>query len=167
MRAPSLARQNQSPRYTVDYESAAEIGILLQGKPPFFVEEALKLRDLLEKDGKKVSILAFSDSIPQQEEWLEGVSVFSSKQISWSGKQLSPDVQSFMATQFDYLYCFAPAKARVFDAILAGSKARCRVGCYDGSKRNFYEVMIHLKETDNGEVLINEMLRYSRALAYV
>ncbi len=162
LRAKRIARKDTLPRYTVDFEKAMQIGILYQGKPPFFAEEALKMKRMFEAEGKKVTVLAFYQTPP--EELPDGVQVFTPKDITILGKINSEIVDNFIRTNFDYLYCISPAKASIFDVILAKSLAKCRVGCDDRKKRFLYEMMFRLKPNDDGKTLIDEMMRFTRAL---
>lgn len=168
LRAKRIARKDTLPRYTVDFGQAKHIGIIYQGKPPFFASEALELKRVLEAEGKSVTVLSFyqnaTETHTEETEVDNDTIVFTPKDISLLGTIKSEAVDSFMRTHFDYLYCIAPPKSSIFDLILAKSLAKCRVGCDVKEKRYLYDMMIRIKAGDDVNLLIDEMLKYTRVL---
>lgn len=162
-RAKAMASRLQVPRHTINYKEAKRIGILFQTTKQQSTEWFQNLKDRFKKDGKEVELLGFVPKAPQND--LEE-DFFTSKDISISGKIASDKVREFVNKEFDYLYCISEENSAVFDSILAESRAKCRVGRYSQRKDMLYEMMIHIKPEDSYHTLVDEMLKYTKAIAY-
>jgi hypothetical protein len=162
-RAKALASKLHLPRHTINYKEAKRIGILFETTKKQPSEWMNGLRERLQKEGKEVELLGFFSKPPQQE---TEEAFFTSKDISISGKIASDKVDAFVKKEFDYLYCISEEDSAVFDSILAESRAKCRVGRYNSKKNMLYELMIHLRPEDNYNTLVDEMLKFTKAIAY-
>jgi hypothetical protein len=161
MRARNIAEQNKLPRRTLNYRDAKRIGIAYQadGVRPELIGQFI---DRLKKEGKQVEVLAFFQQRPQ-EQAIE-IPFFSHKDVTLFGRIESPAVARFVSQEFDYLYCISEAEAAALEQVMALSKAKCRVGRYlDNSM--LYELMIQLKPEQGLDHLVEEMMRYTKAIA--
>jgi hypothetical protein len=80
------------------------------------------------------------------------------------GKIKSREVQKFIETPFDYLYCITVSHFLPFDTILMKSNAKCRIGRYFPEQEACYELMLDLKEGEGVDHLIEQMLHYTKKL---
>lgn len=160
MRTSTALKKNKVQRASIPYKRAQSIGII------FSVEDKQKHDDVkefikhLEQDGKKVQVLEF---LPRKKENYEFLfDFFTDKDLSFWGNITSDPALKFMNTPFDYLFYIDQQSNPMVLALLAASKAHCRIGRFAELESGFYELMIEHKGTTKG--LIDSMYRYTRQL---
>lgn len=160
MRTNSALKKNKSLRASMPYKQALNIGIL------FSVEDKQKHADVkefihqLEQDGKKVQVLEY---LPLKQENYEFMfDFFTIKDLSFWGKINSTQAVKFSETAFDYLFYIDRTHNPLALYLLATSKARCRVGRFEGEGSAYFELMIEQNGTNKG--LIETMYKYTKQL---
>ncbi|MCW5912630.1 MAG: hypothetical protein KIT62_16295 [Cyclobacteriaceae bacterium] len=160
MRTSTALKKNKTARASKPYRQAASVGIL------FTVEDKQKHHDVkefihqLEQDGKSVQVLEF---LPEKKENYEfRFDFFTIKDISFWGTLQSAVAEKFMQTPFDYLYYIDKQASPIMLHLLANSKAHCRIGKFNESQHDFFELMIEQNGTSKG--LIETMYNYTRQL---
>lgn len=160
MRTNSALKKKGVMRASVPYKHAKSIGVI------FSVEDKLKhdhVKELVkhfEQDGKTVNVLEF---LPKKKENYEFLfDFFTVDDLSFWGKITSETALKFSNTQFDYLvYLDTQLNPLVLD-LLARSKAHCRIGKFNETERDYFELMIEDKGSTKS--LIDNIYKYTRQL---
>lgn len=160
MRTQSALKKNGAVRATVPYQAAQRIGVL------FTVEDQQKhflIKDFINKltqDGKQVQVLEFLPKKKENPEFM--FDYFSIEDLSFWGNLRSEHADKFVKTNFDYLFNIDTQSNPLIQNLLANSKAHCRVGRFDDSATDFYELMIETNGSTQG--LIDNMYSYTKKL---
>ncbi len=151
------------PRQTVNYREAASVGILFLANTPEEQKSINRFVSELQKDGKNIKALTFLDKIGNNPYYF-GYEAFNQKNISHTGKIYSPEVDKFISTRFDYLFCVISKPFPIFEQVMRKSQAKCRIGKYFPKQDKCYELMISLNPQANQDLLISEMLAFMRRI---
>lgn len=160
LRTRSQLKKNHTPRASVPYGQAHDVGIL------FTVEDKKKhdtVKDFvhrLEKDGKKVQVFSFLPKHKDNYEFL--FDFFTNEDISFWGNIESAGATRFSNASFDYLYYLDAEPNPVLLNLLARSKAKCRIGRFWENGRLYFELMIDT--VANTKNLSDGMYKYSTQL---
>jgi hypothetical protein len=153
-----IARTNKN------YTEAKQIGVLFC-MPENAEHAALNLLiQHLGTEGKQVQVLAFLPDQSHRNHYQFEFDFFTPKDISLTGEITAAEVQKFIATPFDYLFCVAPKPFGEVDNVLLQSKAKCRVGVYDAERTACYELMISPLTNAPLTKVLDTMLRYTKNL---
>jgi hypothetical protein len=161
MRTEAALKKNKSSRGSMPYQKAQKIGIL------FSVEDKVKHASIkefiqqLEHDGKKVSILEYLPLKKENYEFL--FDFFTIEDLNFWGSIKSEKALQFTEVPFDYLFCIDKESNPLVLNLLARCKARCRVGCFNETESQYFELMIEQKGTTKG--LIDAMYKYTKQLS--
>lgn len=159
-RTRKALKKNESLRSSLPYKQAINMGIL------FSVEDKQKHIEIkefihrLEQDGKKVYILEYLPLKGENYEFM--FDFFTQKELNFWGEITSEAAQKFISIPFDYLYYIDRKSNPLALYLLAGSKARCRVGRYHEDETHFFELMIEQNGTNKG--LMETMFKYTQQL---
>jgi hypothetical protein len=160
MRTDSALKKNKTVRASMPYTQAMNIGLI------FTVEDKEKHQDIkdfvarLQLDGKKVKVLEF---LPEKKENYEfKFDFFTIQDLTFWGNINSEAANAFTNETFDYLFYIDNNSNPLILHLLARSKAHCRVGRFNDSERQYFELMIE----QNGSIrdLINNMYHYTTKL---
>lgn len=161
-RTRKLIPGSKTPRKSVDYKAAWEIGILYSVEDLSKHEKVKTFIKVLEKDIKKVEVLTF---LGKDKENLEfKFNFYTASDFSFWGELQSETVKKFIDKQFDFLLCLDLETNIYIDNILARCKANCRIGRFENNKKDFFELMIKTDDHIDIQVLIDEMYRYIKVL---
>ena len=130
-----------------------------------------------ENSKKESLITAFTDEIKKNRE-VEGLCynpdktgiietirpIVNINELSIFGKINSDNSNNFIKKQFDYLFHLDFELNEITKALLINSKAKCRIGLHSSEVDNPYELMISISESAGLENLIEQMLKYVKAL---
>jgi len=160
MRTATALKKNKTVRGSKPYKQAAKVGVV------FSVEDKQKHQDvkefihLLEKDGKKVTVLEY---LPAKKENYEfKFDFFTIEDLSFFGNLASSAADKFINTEFDYLFYVDRESNPLLLNLLARCKAQCRIGRFNDNERDYFELMIEQKGTNKG--LIETMYSYTSQL---
>ncbi len=151
------------PRRTVNYSEAQHIGILFLANSPKEQTGINRFVSDLQKDGKRIKALTFLEKIGNNP-YFFSYETFSHKNISHTGKIHSAEVDKFINTRFDYLFCVISKPFPIFEYVMRKSQAKCRVGRYFIRQDSCYELMISLNPHATQDILISEMLAFMRRI---
>ena len=160
MRTQSALKKNKAVRATIPYQAAQRIGVL------FTVEDQQKhqlIKEFIAKltqDGKQVQVLEFLPKKKENPEFM--FDYFTIEDLSFWGKLKSEQADKFSQINFDYLFNIDSQSSPLIQNLLANSKAHCRVGRFDDSATDFYELMIETNGSTQG--LIDNMYSYTKKL---
>ncbi|MCR9253441.1 MAG: hypothetical protein NXI20_23705 [bacterium] len=149
----SALKNNRAKRQNISFPEAKEVGILHTYIDAKALEDVYGFFDLLENQGKKVSVIILKDK--KQELKVPEFTLVDFQELSNVGKW-SDSVQKFFNSQFDYLFHLDLEGSKLTDNILANSKAKCRVGKFVDEKQEFYELMVR-PEADDLHKLIQQI----------
>ncbi|MBL6448947.1 hypothetical protein JMN32_21735 [Fulvivirga sp. 29W222] len=159
----ALVKKSKVARNNISYEQAKSIGIIFTIDDLAKHETIKQLVSKLEKDGKKVQVLAF---LPKGKENFEFLfDFFTDKDVSIWGKFTSEQVHNFVEKPFDYLFYLDNKSNPLMTNILAMSKAKCRVGKFNEVNNQLCELMIQPQNGSSIQHLADEMYRYTKILS--
>lgn len=161
-------RIGEEYRRTPNYKDAEHIGILFFTRNDQMHKFINQFYEKIKADKKEFTALTFDDDA-RQNPYIFKYSFFKKSDIGLLGKikPKAKEVEQFINTEFDYLYCITVEEdIDMFDQILAQSKAKCRVGNYREDKYHLYEMMIRLSSDSDIDKLIHEMLKRTQAIRY-
>jgi hypothetical protein len=148
-------------RKTLNYEQTKHIGFLFyttnRGSSTIinrFMKELLT-------DGKRVDALVYTENHAENPYGFK-YDICTEGDINWLGQVTSPKVKDFINKDFDYLYCVAIQKCEIIDYILKNSQAKCRIGCFDGTNADNFEMMMVLHANQDIEDLIEQIINYTK-----
>lgn len=157
------AAEKNTIRKNIPYSQARQVGVLFMNEGEDDYAVINKFMQKLARDGKKITALTYFERI-QSNGYDFYFDSFSKEQISATGVINSDKVERFIETDFDYLFCINKYSFLPFDYILLRSRAKCRVGMYLEEKPDCFELMIKPKPEDTFESLIDQLLKYLKAL---
>lgn len=134
-------KKNDAIRVSDAYREASKIGLLStydETRPKEAIEEFIQK---LEADQKLVSTMTFipvAAKIPDPE-----YAFFNEKDLNSKGNWRKEEVGRFKEEPFDFLISLDWNQNRYSQNILAGSRAKCRVGRYEEGKDQYFEMMIN------------------------
>lgn len=158
----SLIASSQVVRKNISYGEAKSVGVV------FTIEDLKKHETVktfikrLEKDGKKVQVLAFMPKGAQNFEFL--FDFFTVKDLSFWGNFTARQVTDFAAKPFDFLFYLDNNSNQLILNVMAMSKARCRIGKFNEDNSPVCELMIQTSDGGARE-LADEMYRYTKLLS--
>ena len=147
-------KKNTAKRQNVSFPEAKSIGIIHTYCDSGSLEEVYSFFDLLENQGKKISVIILKDK--KQDLKVPEFGLVDFQDLSSVGKWSNGPVTDFFETPFDYLFHLDLEGNGLTDNILANSRAKCRVGKFINEKEQFYELMVQ-PEKENLQKLIKQI----------
>ncbi|MBO6495185.1 hypothetical protein [Roseivirga sp.] len=142
------------------FESAKNIGIIYTyGEKKS--ESADSIIELIEADSKQVDVLCFIDKKDITE---SKHPFFKIDQLSSWGKINSPEVESFLATSFDFLIHLDFELNEIMRTMLINTKAKCRVGFHSQQAADYYELMIGMNKSAGTSNFAEQTVKYIKAI---
>lgn len=126
--------KNPPERMNVGFADVNSIGFLFNNKIEY--QNTKPFINSLSNEGKKVTILILTNEKKSPDS-----KYLSKSECKWFGKIDSYVANKFIVTQFDYLFFLNKKSHFICEYILASSKAKCRVGLRNESKKHFFELM--------------------------
>lgn len=161
LKTKAALKRNAAHRGSISFRDVKKIGIIHSFVDDKSVQEIYHFFDRLEKTGKAVKVLIIKDkndslNIPE-------FVVADHQEMTQFGKWTNEEVSGFTQESFDYLIHLNMEESSLVDNILAESKAHCRIGKYQESKKDYYELMIS-PEQDTMKKLIEQIYHYIQIL---
>lgn len=155
-------KYNSVKRTTPDFKSAKTVGILIKN-----IDDNKKLLQNilteLEAEGKKVHILSYQRKKTKSIKGLK-YDIITPRDVTFLGNFKSFAIKKFIKTDFDYLFSLNTSSFLLFENILARCSAKCRVGIFNESKKQYYEMMIHPGKENSLSSLAKQMIFYTRLI---
>jgi hypothetical protein len=149
-------------RASIRFEKSKRIGILFDATNldnRVFVENYVQL---LRKAEKRVDIMAFVDD--EQEHDNLPFKYFNTKNLSWYEHPNTSEVEGFINTPFDILLSIHLHSVKSLEYISSLSHASMRVGKYDKSKIDCYDLMIDNAQNDNLQHFIQQVDKHLKIM---
>lgn len=159
-----VSKRKIAPRSNVGLNKATTIGVLYSYESPAKHEAVQRfIRDLKNLD-KNVSVLCYTARKDRIYPTSYLRYAFGHKAITILGKVKSDRIKKFTETSFDYLFHLDLTTNPVLDCLVAKHQAKCRVGHFDPTRKNLFEVMVKVNRTTPSEDikrLASQMLHYT------
>jgi hypothetical protein len=152
---------NNVVRKTLNYEQAQHIGFLFFTTNRNMSTSINRFMKSLIEENKEIDALAYLTSNSENPYGFK-YDICTEEQINWLGEVTNPKVKEFIKKDFDYLYCVAIEKCEIIDYVLKYSHAKCRIGCFDGTNAENFELMLVLQAGENVDKLIEQMIQYTK-----
>jgi len=151
-------RPSNCKHSTLPYQQAKNFGILLQIENTKDAQQINQIIEKLQKDSKKVEVILFqTKEIKEELQVPYSFFLVNADQMDWNGNTDVAEVQKFISTEFDYLFCINNQNVALFERILLLSQAKCRVGAYILGKECLYEWMVFIEEENTISSLAKNM----------
>ena len=154
---------NGEVREGIAFNEVKNVGILIHNTEEVFCNTIEAFVKMLTEEGKKVSVICHIEK-GQRMPYKFKFHPLYSKDIDWKGDFKSDVVNKFIKTEFDYLYSINISPILPFESILLKSKAKFRIGPYLKSEKNLFELMISLRNGENINELLANMLEFSKKI---
>ncbi len=158
-----LANNKEAERQGIAYKEVRNVGILVHNTEEAFCNSIEGFVKRLVEEGKKVSIICHVEK-GQRMAYKFNFHPLYTKDIDWKGDFKSDAVNKFIKTEFDYLYSINISPILPFENILLKSKAKFRIGPYLKSEKTLFELMISLRNGENINELLANMLEFSKKI---
>ena len=162
-RIAKAIKQNKATRKTPNFHEAKEIGLLFYTESPDQFEEMNLFYRLLKNEGKKVEALTFF-VLKNDSPYNFPYHFITEADITWDGKINSDNASLFIEKKFDFLFCVCTKHLLVFDYLLAKSQAYCRVGSFQDSAIDFFELLVAAETSQTEGEIIEMMLKTTQAI---
>jgi hypothetical protein len=149
-------------RTSIRFEKSKRIGILFDATNldnRVFVENYVQL---LRKAEKRVDIMAFVDD--EQKHDNLPFKYFNTKSLSWYEHPNTSEVEDFINIPFDILLSIHLHSVKSLEYISTLSHASMRVGKYDESKIDCYDLMIDNAQNDNLQHFIQQIDKHLKIM---
>jgi len=160
MRTETALKKNKTTRTSIPYKKAVSIGMIFTVEDKEKHEAIKEFISQLERDGKEVQVLEFLPEKKINHEFK--FDFFTTKDISFWGDLNGTTALKFIEAPFDFLFCIDKESNPLILHVLARSKAHCRVGQFNDSENQYFELMIEQNGTTKG--LIDAMYNYTSKL---
>jgi len=141
LKTRSFVKRQQKDRITIGYQHAMHIGVIFTIEDEKKHEEVKRFVNILNKEDKKVEVIAFLGKGMQNHEFK--FDFFTEKDFTFTGDVNGRQLITFTSKPFDYLINLDLKPNLFIENILARSKAKCRIGHFSGPHANqFFELMI-------------------------
>jgi hypothetical protein len=160
IRTNNQLKSNKALRASIPYKHAVSVGIIYSIEDKQKHDHIKEFVHRLEKDGKKVQVIAYLPNKKENYEFL--FDFFTLKDVSFWGSITSRNALKFSEATFDYLYYLDTEPNPLILHLLARSKAKCRVGKFWDARKPFFEMMID--SAANTPSLIDGIYKYTTQL---
>jgi hypothetical protein len=154
------ATRKEHKRKLIGLQQAGFIGVLYHIEREQCYEELTGFVKGLTALQKKISVLTYTTADISMASSLRYPS-FTRQGIGLTGQITDKDVESFVSSAFDILYCIQKEPLDVFDTILLNTKAHCRVGNHIKGKEELFELMI-CPQPDHS--ITSQLLHYTQLI---
>lgn len=162
-RLRQLLAKNRKKRSTPRFAEAKQIGILFNADNQAIEKPLAAFIRRLEKEGKQVTPFTYFEG-ERRAAFQFAYEAITDREISWLGSIKSEKAHKFMEKNFDFLFCFHAQPSEVTDLLLAGSRAKCRVGFYEKGREPLYELMLVPEQNAPEEHMIPLAFEYVKII---
>lgn len=134
-------KKNDAIRVSDAYKEAKKIGLIYTLDDNRPEDRLVELIEKFESDGKEVSTMVFIPVAAKRPD--PDYAFFNEKDLNTKGNWSKDTVTQFRNEPFDFLVSLDWNQNKYTQNILAGSKAKCRVGRYEEGKDQYFEMMIN------------------------
>lgn len=129
---------------SVPLNDVKRVGVLFSGQDDVSLKAVNLFVERLRKSGKSVRCMGYVSREKAAETlrpaW--GLEFFTQNDLNWYFRPESRNVQSFIEEPFDLLIDLRMQRSMALPFVVALSKARFKVGCFNESDHGLYDLMI-------------------------
>lgn len=153
-----LRRQRRS----TNLDDARTVGLLYYLPDEDTYKQVEELIKLLSDNNLKVRVACFTENKIQPHYFIPKLSqdILIPKDISWLGKPEKAFVADFIAEEFDILIDLSLEEHFPLLYLAAMSKAAMKIGRFDESHQQFYDMMIHTTAVSSLREFADQILHY-------
>lgn len=148
-------------RQMINIDHAKNIGILFNATKPEEVLTISKFVDQLKTQERNVHILGYQNLGSKNE---AGERFFNNETVSFFGIPKDEKIVEFQKLNLDILICAFKDECLPLEYVAATSKARFRVGAFNQSKTNYYELMINTGSDNNLPYLLQQVHHFLKVI---
>ena len=156
-----IKKSKNCPREMKNFDSVKTIGIIFNATKTNDVITVTEFADNLRRENKEVTILGFQDRKLKEE---TDSRLFDKSKVNWYGIPSDEKVVTFNQLSLDVLICAFEEECLPLEYVAATSKAKFRVGAFGKTKTNYYELMINIKEKQQLNYLLKQMLHFLKVI---
>lgn len=159
--------KQQPQRKLIPFDKASSIGILYDSTDEKDFELVKKyVKEIRERFHKEVLALGYydRDELPPMRFSKLGLDFFTRKDLNWYYKPMAGVVKNFTSKEFDMLIDLHTGHHITFKYIVAGSRARFKIGRYDRKSTAFYDFMISMPEQISLRQMMEQFTHYLNSL---
>lgn len=160
----SFVKKQKKEKVTIGYKQAMHVGVIFTIEDEKKHEEVKKfINDLIQED-KKVEVMAFLGKGKENHEFK--FEFFTEKDFTFNGDINGRQLITFTSKPFDYLICLDLKPNLYIENILSRSKAKCRIGHFNGpSSNDFFELMISINGQEPSlRSLYEQIFHYTKSV---
>ncbi len=131
-------------RAITNLNDAKSIGLIYDSTDPANDSVIAKFASDLRKQSKSVDILGFIND--KKLNYKAGIAAFNKKNLTWALVPEGGEVETFSEKKYDLLLACFVGENLPLEFIARVSNAKWRVGFYDASKTDCYDMMINMGE---------------------
>lgn len=144
----------KTPREMLNIGQAKRIGILLDAKNAKDRITVTKYAESLSQKNKEVSILSFQNN---KEKENNNPRFLNKLDVNWFNIPSQEKIDAFQQKKHDILIAAFVNECLPLEYIVATSNARCRVGAFNDSKSDYFELMINIKKDASLKYLLQQI----------
>ncbi len=144
----------KTPREMLNIGQAKRIGILLDAKYAEDIITVTKYAESLSKKNKEVSILSFQNN---KEKENNNPRFLNKLDVNWFNIPSKEKIEDFQQKKLDILIAAFVNECLPLEYVVATSNARFRVGAFNDSKSDYFELMINTKKDASLKYLLQQI----------
>jgi hypothetical protein len=159
-------RKNKRKAEVITFEKAYDIGILYDATTDSDYELIKNYVRDLRAMTKDVVSLGYYDrkELPNTRFMKLGLDLFTKKALSWKMKPADPLVTNFVNRNFDILICLNLTGSIPLRYVSSMTKAKFKIGKYDPSSVNIYDLMIMVENNTSLKQMIEQTGHYLKQI---
>ena len=151
----------KTPREMINIGQAKRIGILFDASHAEDIITVTKYAESLSQKNKEVSILSFQNNSEKEN---SDPRFFDQLNVNWFNIPSHEKIDNFHRKNLDILIGAFVNECLPLEYVAATSNARCRVGAFNDSKSNYFELMINTKKDDSLRYLLQQIDHFLHAI---
>ena len=144
----------KSPREMLNIGQAKKIGILFDASHAEDIITVTKYAESLSQKNKEVSILSFQNNSEKEN---SDPRFFNQLNVNWFNIPYKEKIDDFQQQNLDILIAAFVNECLPLEYVVATSNAKCRVGAFNDSKSDYYELMINTKKDASLKYLLQQI----------
>lgn len=154
----------KAPRKITNLIDAKSVGIIYDSTNPDHDIIITKFAENLRKQGKSVDLLGFVNDTKIDHK--ADIVVFNKKSLSWTRIPVDERVEKFAERNFDLFFAAFTTENLPLEYIARISKAKWRVGNFEESKTDYYDLMINLGGKNDLQYFLDQSIHFLNQIKY-
>lgn len=160
--ASRKAEKARKQKIHCSFADAKKVGILIDATD---IKAVLSpIESALKSEGKEVITMVLDTPSKEPKKLPPNCIRITTKEFSRLGKVTNSRIQSFLKTEFDFLFSLNTSPTLLAQNILAKTEAKCRIGVYEENSVNYCDFMIAPSANENLSQIAQRILKYSKEI---